>query len=234
MTAKATGWRPYATWLLVFGLVGWQLYVGGLDLRPEAQSLLRFGARKATLGFPQEPWRMLASVFLHLNAGHLISNIVVLAAWGACLERLLGRAELYALFLLTGFAGSLFSDLYGPSSLAMGASGAAFGFAGAVLALSFLAPERAAWNGDAGRWRQMSVAVFALGLLTVAGFSSMVPGARLDHWAHGGGALCGLLLGLVPSVAGERRQRAAFWAAALVTAVAMGAVVSSRGANPFS
>lgn len=233
MSSRAV-WRPYLTWALVLGLVGWQVFVAGFDLGTDGQTLIRFGARKANLGFPQAPWRLMASVFLHLNAWHLISNALVLVAWGACLERLLGRFELLALFLLTGFAGSLLSDLYGPDSLAMGASGSAFGFAGAVLVLSFLAPEWRAWDGDAGRWWKMSVAVFGLALLTVVGFSSMVPGARLDHWAHGGGAVAGALLALGPALVGEKRRRLAFWACCAVGTVGLWTAVASRGANPFS
>ncbi len=216
------------------GLVGWQIFIAGVDLGADAQTLIRFGARKANLGFPQDPWRLMASVFLHLNAWHLISNVLVLAAWGACLEKLLGRFELLALFLLTGFAGSLLSDIYGPDSLAMGASGSAFGFAGAVLVLSFLAPEWRAWDDDAGRWRKMSVAVFVLALLTVVGFSSMVPGARLDHWAHGGGAATGALLALGPALGGEKYKGQAFWIASALVTGALWLVVASRGSSPFA
>ncbi len=227
-------WRPYLTWALVFGLLGWQVYVAGLDLGADAQTLIKYGARKSNLGFPQAPWRLLASVFLHLNFWHVVSNLFVLAAWGACLERLLGRAELLALFLLSGFAGSLLSDIYGPDSLAMGASGAAFGFAGAVLVLSFLASKWELWDGDASRWRGMSVAVFGLGLATLMGFSSMIPGARLDNWAHGGGALAGLFMALGPALLGENRRKIGFWAGCLVLVGIMWGVIASRGSSPFS
>lgn len=227
-------WRPYLTWALVIGLVAWQAFVAGFDLSADGQTLIRFGARKSNLGFPQAPWRLMASVFLHLNFWHLVSNIFVLAAWGACLERLLGRMELLALFMVSGFAGSLLSDIYGPNSLAMGASGAAFGFAGAVLVLSFLAPRWSSWNDDAKRWQQMSIAVFALGMLTMLGFSSMVPGARLDNWAHGGGALAGLFLALGPVLLGEERCKLGFWAGCLIAMAVLWGVVSSRGSSPFS
>lgn len=233
MSSRAV-WHPYLTWALVLGLVGWQVFVAGFDLGADGQTLIRFGARKANLGFPQASWRLMASVFLHLNAWHLISNVLVLAAWGACLERLLGRFELLALFLLTGFAGSLLSDIYGPNSLAMGASGSAFGFAGAVLVLSFMAPGWPAWDDEAGRWRKMSVAVFGLALLTAVGFSSMMPGARLDHWAHGGGAAAGALLALGPALGGEKYKGRAFWVASAFVASALWLVVASRGSSPFA
>lgn len=227
-------WRPYLTWALVLGLLVWQVFVAGFDLSADGQTLIRYGARKSSLGFPQAPWRLMASVFLHLNFWHVVSNLFVLVAWGACLERLLGRLELLALFLVSGFAGSLLSDIYGPNSLAMGSSGAAFGFAGAVLVLSFFSSKWNLWEGDAGRWRGMSVAVFGLGLATLMGFSSMIPGARLDNWAHGGGALAGLFLALGPAILGEERRRLGFWAGCLIAIALLWGVVASRGSSPFS
>lgn len=232
--SSPTVWRPYVTWVLVAALVAWQIYVAGFDLGADGQTLITFGARKANFGFPQAPWRLLCSVFLHLNAWHLISNVLVLAAWGACLERLLGRLELLAIFLLSGFAGSLSSDVYGPDSLALGASGAAFGFAGAVLVVALLAPGWSAWNGDAERWRKMSGAVFVLGLLTVLGFSVWVPGARLDHWAHGGGALTGALLAAGPALAGEKYRARAFWSVGAAVVGLLWMVVDYRGPSPFA
>ena len=226
-------WRPYATWFLVIGLLAWQAYVAGPGLSPDGQTLIAFGARKSNLGFPQAPWRLMASVFLHLNAWHLVSNLLVLFAWGACLERLLGRLEMLALFVVSGFAGSLLSDIYGPSSLAMGASGSAFGFAGAVGVLAFLGAKWDLWQGDAGRWQAMSLALFGLGLLTVVGFSSLVPGARLDNWAHGGGALAGIVLALGPALLGEERRKVGFWTGSLLLAGLLWGVVASRGSSPF-
>lgn len=232
--SSSTVWRPYFTWTLVVTLVAWQIYVAGFDLGADGQTLIKFGARKANLGFPQAPWRLISSVFLHLNSWHLISNVLVLAAWGACLERLLGRLELLAVFICSGFTGSLLSDIYGPDSLALGASGAAFGFAGAVLVLALLAPGWSAWNGDAERWRKMSTAVFILGLFTVLGFSVWAPGARLDHWAHVGGALAGALLAVAPALTKEKYRVRAFWSVCALAAGTLWVVVDYRGPSPFA
>ncbi len=227
-------WRPYLTLALVLGLLAWQLYVSGGSGNATAPVLAQYGARKANLGFPQAPWRLMASVFLHYGWMHLVSNLVVIAAWGACLEKTLGRLEMLALFLLAGFWGSLASDLQGPNALGMGASGAGFAMITAVLVLALLGKEWSRWQGEAGRWLGVSVAAMALNALSAIGFANIIQGARLDHWAHGGGALCGLLLGLTAGLAGERRSRPVFWGTAAVLAGVAVAVVASRPANPFA
>jgi rhomboid protease GluP len=221
------------TLALLLGLLFWHLYVTAWVGQADAPTLMRFGARKVLHGFPQPPWRLMASTFLHAGWIHLLGNLLVLAAWGACLERLLGRLELLGLFLLSGLWGSLLSDMYGPNILAMGASGAAFAMVTSVLALAVTSPERPEWDGDAVRWRNVSLAALALNLVTAAGFSSFVQGARLDHWAHAGGAICGLLLGALSGLAAPRARRAAFWCATLALAAGAAAVIAARGASPF-
>lgn len=225
---------PWATFGLLLGLLIWQIYVTGGAGHADAPTLMQFGARKATRGFPQAPWRLMASVFLHFNWWHLLSNLLVLGVWGACLERLLGRLQVLVLFLLAGLWGSLLSDKFGPSILAMGASGAAFAMVTAVLALSVLGPDWPEWNGEAGRWLQVSVAALALNAVSALGFARMMPGALMDHWAHGGGALCGLLLGLAAALAGRDKRGPAFWGVSLGMTLTAWAILATRGSSPFA
>jgi membrane associated rhomboid family serine protease len=175
----------------------------------------------------------MASVFLHFNWWHLISNLIVLGVWGGCLEKVLGRVEMLAIFLLAGLWGSLMSDLYGPNVLAMGASGAVFAMVAAVLVLALLAGDWSQWEGDSRRWLTVSLVALALNALSAVGFAGFVQGVRLDHWAHGGGALCGLLLGLASALAGPQRRRPAFWATAVALSLAAGLFIASRGPSPF-
>ena len=225
--------RPYVTWGLLLGLLAWHVYVTGGAAQPAAATLVEYGARKATMGFPQAPWRLFASMFLHGNWWHLISNLVVLGFWGACLERVLGRMEMLALFFLTGLGSNILSDIFGPNMIAMGASGAVFGMVAAVLVLAILAPDWSVWQGESRRWLQVSLAALALNLVTAFSFATLVQGARLDHWAHGAGAAAGVLLALPAGLAGEERRRVAFWMTAALMAGAVGAALATRGASPF-
>jgi membrane associated rhomboid family serine protease len=128
--------------------------------------------------------------------------------------------------------------------LALGASGAVFAMVSAVLVLSLLARDWPQWEGDAQRWFNVSLAALALNLVSAVGFSSLIQGARLDHWAHGGGAMCGLLLALAPALAGmgrlgdsgregPDRRKLAFWTTAAVLTASAAAVIFSRGSSPF-
>lgn len=228
--------RPWLTFALVLLLLGWQLYVTGGAGTADAPTLMRFGARKAMFGFPQAPWRLMASCLLHAGWFHLLSNLVVLAVWGSCLERLLGRLPLLWFFALCGLWGSLLSDLYGPNVLAVGASGIVFGMILAVLAFSTLARDWPRWGGsdNALRWRDVSLAALALNLVTAAGFEFFRSGVRLDHWAHAGGAFCGLALALGPILAPGDRRTLAYWLTALLLALAAAGVIAARGSGPFS
>jgi membrane associated rhomboid family serine protease len=227
--------RPYLTVAMAVALLGWYLFVtGGGPV--DAPTLMRYGARKAMFGFPQPPWRLLSSIFLHAGWFHLISNLLVLLCWGGCLEKLVGRGPWLAVFLLGGLWGSLASDLYGPRILAVGASGAVFSMLSSVLVLSILAADWAGWEGSeqAQRWRNVSVVALALNLVTTLSLPWAMKGARLDHWAHAGGALCGLALMLAPALVPSARRSLAFWLSILVVGGAAAAVIASRGSGPFS
>lgn len=226
-------WRPYATYALLLGLVAWQFYVGGGG-QPDAATLMQYGARKATYGFPQAPWRLLSSIFVHAGWWHLLSNLVVLGVWGACFEKLLGRWAVLSLFVLSGLWGNLISDIYGPSMVALGASGGAFAMVAAVWVLAALGKAWPEWEGEAKRWLVISSLALALNIVGAVGLGSWLQGARLDHWAHAGGALCGGIIALLAAVAGHQRRKLGLWGATLFLGGAALFVMLSRGTSPFA
>ncbi len=225
----------WATLAIFFGLIAWQFYVFGTSGQAETQLLIEFGARKVTHGFPNPPWRLAASVFLHAGWWHLFTNLFIWWFWGARLEKLLGSVELLVFFVVAGTWSSLVSDMVGPDALALGASGAVFGVVGAVLGLSLTGPAFHGWAGDgeAARWMKVSIAVLVLNGFTALGFSKAIPGARLDHWAHASGAVYGMIVGLSVGAAGSQRARKAYWALTALATILGYVVISSRGLNPF-
>lgn len=130
-----------------------------------------------------EPWRMLTSIFAHANFIHIGLNMYTLWVFGMALEPLLGRARYLALFLISGFAGSVgVLLLTSPLQPVLGASGAIFGMLGAF----FIIQRRLGGNGT-----QILVLV-ALNL--AIGF---LPGFHIAWQAHVGGLVGGFLVGLI-------------------------------------
>jgi membrane associated rhomboid family serine protease len=139
-----------------------------------------------------EPWRMITSVFAHGSILHLLFNMYTLYLFGSMLEQVLGRARYLALFLLSGFGGSVAVLLLAPGSAVLGASGAIFGLMGAFVVIQ---------RGFGGTNRTLLV---VLGLNLV--FPFLVP-SNISWQAHVGGLAVGALLGLVFIKTRARRQR---------------------------
>ena len=135
--------------------------------------------------YPQnfEPWRMLTSVFAHGSILHIALNMYTFWIFGTLLEPLLGRARFLALFLLSGFAGSVgVLILAPPTTPVLGASGAIFGLLGAFLVIQ----RRLGGNAT-----QLLILV---GINLVIGF---IPGFNVAWQAHVGGLIAGALIGLI-------------------------------------
>jgi membrane associated rhomboid family serine protease len=83
-------------------------------------------------------WQVMTSVFTHVQALHIGSNMLALYFVGPALEQVLGRVRFLALYLVSGLAGSaavmLFANAYSPT---LGASGAIFGLLGALAVITF-------------------------------------------------------------------------------------------------
>lgn len=231
LSRKGLDTSALAAWLLVAGLVAWQLYVTGADATADGATLIRYGARKPNFHFPQAPWRLLASMFLHGGWVHLGANCIVIWLWGGRLCRLSGQSAFLAVFFLSGLWGSLMSDIYGPEALAVGASGGVAGLVLYILALAALAPGKPAWHGEAKSWLFSSAAAVALNVVMAMGLSG-VAGGRLDHWAHIGGAAAGFLLGVFASRGGTDRSKL-LWVGCALLAAAAGLVILVRGSTPF-
>lgn len=146
-------------------------------------------------------YRLFTSMFLHWNAEHLFSNMIVLYYVGAIVERELGTLPYMALYLLSGLAGNIFSmgyeifvNLYGSSA---GASGAVFGVEGALLLLVMT---------HRGKLESMTVGrvAFAVVFSLYCGFTS----AGVNNAAHVGGVLMGFTAAAV--IVGCERVRLRF------------------------
>ena len=138
---------------------------------------------------------MITAMFVHSTGFifHVLLNMYTLWIFGQLLEQLLGRWRFLALYLISGFAGSvgvlLLSD---PLTPVVGASGAIFGLMGAFLVI------QRRLGGDA---KQLLVLV---GINLVIGF---IPGMNIAWQAHLGGLIGGAIVGLIFVETRKRNQQ---------------------------
>jgi rhomboid protease GluP len=111
----------------------------GIDaFAPTPRSLVEWGANFGPKTMNGQWWRLVTCMFLHSGALHLGFNMWVLWDLGRLVERLVGNAGFVVLYFVSGIAGSLASLAWNPVVVSVGASGAVFGVAGALLGvLSF-------------------------------------------------------------------------------------------------
>lgn len=141
-----------------------------------------------------ETWRLITAMFLHGGWVHFGLNLFALVQLAALTELLFGSRRLLAFYLVTGLAAGLTSTLFGPAHLwpAVGASGALFGLVGVLVGVALY---------GAPHWReQLQRPLRALMWAISLNFSILLVDlfvglpVNIDHFAHLGGLVCGLLL----------------------------------------
>ena len=155
---------------------------------PSGQDLVHWGANFGPFTVSGQWWRLLTCVFVHGGLLHIAFNMWCLWDLGRLAESVYGHWTFATVYLICGLAASLASVIWNPVILSVGASGAIFGIAGALIASFYLGEfslPRAAMTG-----MLRSVVVFVGYNLF---FGAVV--ARTDNAAHIGGLLMGLLLG---------------------------------------
>ncbi|MEU3554492.1 rhomboid family intramembrane serine protease [Streptomyces fragilis] len=158
------------------------------------------------VAFLGEWYRMVTSVFSHLEVWHIALNALALWMVGGPLEEALGRLRYLALYLVSGLAGSALGYLLmDPNSGALGASGAVFGVFGATLVL----------HRRLQRDLRPMLVLLALNLAL-----PLLPGTSIGWQAHVGGLVAGGLIGYAMLHArGSRRTLLQYGSCVLVLAV---------------
>jgi rhomboid protease GluP len=155
---------------------------------PAGQDLVRWGANFGPLTVSGQWWRLLTCAFIHGSLLHIAFNMWCLWDLGRLAESLYGHWTFAAVYLITGAAASLTSVAWNPVVLSVGASGAIFGIAGALIASFYLGEFSLPRSALAGTLRS---------LLVFAGYNLFFGAviARTDNAAHIGGLVMGLILG---------------------------------------
>jgi rhomboid protease GluP len=194
------------------------MVLGGVSpIRPTSESLMGWGANNAgNVLVYGEWWRLVTSMFVHGGLLHLGLNMWCLWNLGMLAEPLMGTFGVVAVYLLTGAAGNMLSTFFNWKDFSqymtfpagVGASGAIFGIAGALIVL--LKSPRLPVPPEELKKIRRSVIYFA-GINLFIGFSlnfgSSRTGVAIDNWAHLGGCASGLLFAvpMVPRIGSPRK-----------------------------
>lgn len=141
------------------------------------------GMKVNVLIYQGEIWRLLTPVFLHGSILHIGFNMYALYIFGPSLERYYGHGRFFALYMLAGFGGNVFSFLF-TDAPSLGSSTAIFGLLAAEGVLLY--QNRKLFGNVAQRALMNIVIIGGINL-----FIGLSPG--IDNWGHIGGILAGTL-----------------------------------------
>jgi membrane associated rhomboid family serine protease/Flp pilus assembly protein TadD len=150
--------------------------------------LEHFGANVGPDTLSGDWWRLFTYMFLHGSVLHIAFNMWCLWDLGQLCESLYGRWTFGALYIVTGIAGGVASVGWNPYVTSVGASGAIFGLAGALIASFYLGEFTLPKMAIQGTLRSL---VFFVGFNVVWGIFS----TGTDNACHAGGLVSGLILG---------------------------------------
>lgn len=84
----------------------------------------------------ERPWTIFTAMFVHAGFGHIFGNMITLFFFGSYLSRLVGSSWFAIVYFVGGIVGNLLFYLLGDTySVAVGASGAVYAVAGALVVL---------------------------------------------------------------------------------------------------
>ena len=128
-------------------------------------------------------WRLLTPMFLHGSILHLGFNMYALYIFGPGLERYYGHGRFILLFVLSGFAGNVFSFTFSASN-SLGSSTAIFGLLAAEGVFLYL--NQKVFGGVARRALNNIIMIAVVNLII-----GLSPG--IDNWGHMGGLVGGAI-----------------------------------------
>ena len=154
-------------------------------------TLIIMGAKVNSLIDKGQVWRLITCAFLHGGLIHIFFNMYALKILGPEIEYVYGKVKYLVIYLLSAIVASIFSYIFGPQSVSVGASGAIFGLFGAMLIFGI-------------KHRKQMGKAYMMNILQVI-FVNVIIGissSNIDNAAHFGGLIVGALIALL---LGERR-----------------------------
>lgn len=173
------------------------------------RTIVFLGAKYAPAVYAGQWWRLITAGFLHGGFVHLLMNSYALFILVTEVEQFYGTARLIVAYVLATFTGFLFSLLWNPGSPSLGASAAAFGLIGIMLAMTLRRRSDPLVQMVRAQYTQW--VIFSLVL-------SFLPG--IDLAAHIGGFVGGFFIGVVAGLPGlPRSPRENLWTSLAALAI---------------
>jgi rhomboid protease GluP len=160
---------------------------------PDQQQLIHWGANAGPYTLSGQWWRLLTCVFVHAGIIHIGVNMWCLWNLGELAEGLYGHVTFALVYLVAGVGASVTSLAWHQDVPSVGASGAIFGIAGALIASLKLG----AFSLPSAHVKAMLSSVVTFAVYNIA-FGAVIP--FVDNAAHIGGLVTGLLLGALIAV----------------------------------
>lgn len=193
---RAIEWRqvPVTLLLIVLSLVGFALIY--LSAPMDWISKLTFtpfrvdGQQLAFDSMGGQYWRLVTPVFLHFGWLHIVFNSLWLWELGGRVEKVMGHANMFMLFLVIAVVSNICQFMFGGAGFFGGMSGVVYG----LLGFSWVAPLlQPAWLIQPPR----SVMLLMVGWLVACliGVVEVLGFGAIANAAHIGGLVCGGVLG---------------------------------------
>ncbi|GAC1632317.1 MAG: hypothetical protein NVS4B2_17050 [Chloroflexota bacterium] len=200
--------RPFVTYALIainVAMYGLVVATGGPNNEVTLQNA---GALTYNLALQGQWWRLFTTMFLHGSPEHILFNMVSLFAVGTLAERLYGAWKYLGIYIGAGLIASATSMIWASlhnalGGTAIGASGAIFGVAGALITVRFQSSDVIP-RQLLERVTSSMVPMVAISLPLSAFLS-----ANVDSSAHVGGLIGGALLSMMVRVTQRRRESVA-------------------------
>lgn len=156
-------------------------------------------------------WRLVTAGFLHAGILHIAMNSYSLWILVTETEYFYGSSRLAVAYVVSTITGFMLAAIMTPHATVLGASCAAFGLIGTMLALGFrnrTEPLAQAVRSQYGTWLVYGIVMSLWGSVSLAG--------------HIGGFIGGLLVGFVAGLPGlPGTQREIFWKLAAIASIAL-------------
>jgi rhomboid protease GluP len=176
---------------------------GGGLFNISVQTLILVGAKYGPAIHAGQWWRLITAGFFHGGVIHLAMNSYALFVLVTEVEQFYGTSRLIVAYFASTFLGFWLSTIWNPGAPSLGASAAAFGLIGIMLAMALR--RRSDPLAQLVRAQYTQWVIFSLVM-------SFLPG--VDLAAHVGGLIGGFVVGLVgglPELPGSPRER--LWSA---------------------
>ncbi len=148
--------------------------------------LLQIGAlQRDSVLINGEYYRLLTSLFMHVNFIHLLSNLLAIVIFGSRLERYMGSLNLMFIFLLGGLTGNVVTIIMSDVA-SVGASGGAFALIGTLYVLT----KRFNRSIDG-----LGSHLFFMYILINVSLGFLIP--NVNNMAHIGGLIFGMIAGFI-------------------------------------